>query len=716
MDMTAHRPLSLRIQTEAPRALPLPEKLEGLRDLAYNVYWTWHPRAQDLFRRIDRQVWSATRSPVSVLQARLDFSELLDTPEFMAEYHSVLDEFDAYMENTTKHWWGRRYRGEDQKPPIAYFCAEYGLHESIQLYSGGLGVLAGDHLKAASDMGLPLVAVGLFYRQGYFRQSIDADGHQEHHYPRLDPHDLPLLRVLDPRSGRPLMVSIPFEGRHVHAAVWQCRVGRVPLLLLDTDIAENEEADRPITAQLYVRGRDMRLYQEIVLGVGGVRVLDALSVKPGVFHLNEGHSAFLLIERVHQLTKQGVSFDEAKERIKAHSVFTIHTPVPAGNERYDAGLTRKLISPLLHEANIDVDAVLGLGLGVDDDRGIFDMTAFGLRLSRHANAVSQLHAATANETWKDSVGFEIDGVTNGVHMPSWLGGPLRALYESHGTNLDDFGPNDHSSRLWEHMEQLSDTALWHSHQRQKLELAYFVRKRLRRQLSRHGESPEELRALDEVLGPDVLTIGFARRFATYKRAALLFSNEERLARLMEAAGRPVQFLFAGKAHPADRPGQKVIQDIFQKSRQGPFKGRFFILEDYDIRIGRHMVQGVDVWLNNPRRPLEASGTSGMKAAANGVPNASVLDGWWDEGFDNDNGWAIGTREQADSEAEQDQADADSLYRILENEIVPLYYGRGDDGLPHGWIKRMRLSIAKSLWQFSTTRMLTEYVDRMYLPK
>ncbi|MFZ9888162.1 MAG: alpha-glucan family phosphorylase, partial [Myxococcota bacterium] len=664
--------------------LPLPQKLEGLRRLAYNLYWAWHPRAQELFKRIDRVVWGETSNPIEVLKARLDYSELLDTPEFMAEYHTVLDEFDAYMASTDHTWWGRRYRTEERKPTIAYFCAEFGLHESVRLYSGGLGVLAGDHLKSASDMGLPLVGVGLFYRQGYFRQSIDADGHQEHAYPHLDPKEMPLTRVIDPRSGRPLLVSVPFGGRDVHAAVWQVCVGRVPLLLLDTDIAENEAADRPITAQLYVRGREMRLYQEIVLGVGGVRVLDALGIKPEVFHLNEGHSAFLLVERMQQLTRAGASFEEARDRIKSESVFTIHTPVPAGNERYDSSLTRRLISPVLAGANLDVERVLQLGLGVDDDPGTFDMTAFGLRLSRHANAVSQLHAETANETWKKGIGYEIYGITNGVHMPTWLGGPLRGVYESHGANLDDLASASPSAKVWEHMEAVSDSTLWHNHQRQKLELAFFVQTRLRSQLARHGESPEALRALDDALRPDVLTIGFARRFATYKRAALLFSDEQRLARLVSDAKRPVQFLFAGKAHPADRPGQKVIQEIFQRSRSEAFRGKVFILEDYDMRVGRTMVQGVDVWLNNPKRPLEASGTSGMKAAANGVPNASILDGWWDEGFDADNGWAIGTREQlADADA-QDRADAESLYRILEQEIVPLYYDRAEDGLPRSW--------------------------------
>jgi starch phosphorylase len=690
------------IPVEAPRALPLPSKFEGLGRLAYNVYWAWHPKVQELFKRIEPHVWSRTRNPVSVLRARGRWAELLDQPEFRAEYHSVLDAFDDYMGNSERHWWGRRYRG-DTHATMAYFCAEYGLHESLRLYSGGLGVLAGDHLKTA------------FYRQGYFRQSIDADGHQEHAYPALDPSEMPVQQIIDPKTGRPLRVSVPFENRDVHVAAWLCQVGRVPLILLDTDIPENDEADRPITAQLYVRGRDMRLYQEIVLGVGGVRVLDALGIEPGTFHLNEGHSAFLLVERMRKMMQHGTSLDDAMARVRQHSVFTIHTPVPAGNERYDAGLTRRLVSPMLHGTHIDMERLLQLGLGSDNDPSIFDMTAFGLRLSRSANAVSQLHAATANGTWKDAVGYEILGVTNGVHMPSWVGQPMRGALEQPGHDLDDLGQPNEQKHVDAHLDELPDHMLWHNHQRQKLELAYFVRHRLRKQLARHGESPEILTALDECISQNTLTIGFARRFATYKRAALLFSQPERLAALVGHPDRPVHFVFAGKAHPADRPGQAMIQEIFQKSRSDMFRGKVFILEDYDIRVGRFLVQGVDVWLNNPRRPLEASGTSGMKAAANGVPNASVLDGWWDEGFDEDNGWAIGSRDQNPDQGAQDASDADSLYRVLEEGIVPLYYDRGDDGLPHKWIARMRNAIRKSLWQFSTTRMLEEYVDRMYLP-
>lgn len=700
-----------RIPVEAGAGFALPPKLEGLRRLAYNMYWSWHPRAQALFKRIDHKEWEKTRNPVAVLEAPVNFGELLDNPEFMAEYHSVLSDFDAYM-NREDSWWQRSQLGDHM---IAYFCAEFGLYESLNLYSGGLGILAGDHLKTASDTGTPFLGVGLFYRQGYFRQSIDADGHQEHAYPQLDPRSMPVRRVLDPRSGRPLLIEVPLPERTVHAGVWLAEVGTVPLLLLDTDIPENAASDRPITHQLYVRGRSMRLHQQVLLGVGGKRVLRALGLEAPTYHLNEGHSAIALVECMRELTETGVSFDDALQQVRAKTVFTIHTPVPAGNERYDANLLRHLVTPLLENSGMPVDRVLELGRGVDNDAGMFDMTAFCLRVARRANAVSQLHGKTANGTWNHVTSNEILGLTNGVHMPSWLGEPMQELYSSFGLNLDDLSAEGGRGRLWERMGEISDQQLWQAHQQQKTALSFFLRSRIRKQLARHGESPEDLSAVDHVLDPNVLTIGFARRFATYKRAALLFSDEGRLAHLLRNSERPVQIVFAGKAHPADRPGQQVIQEIFQRTRREPFLGKIFILEDYDIRIGRYLVQGVDIWLNNPRRPLEASGTSGMKAAANGVPNASILDGWWDEGYDGTNGWAIGEREGVADEGLQDSRDAESLYRTLEEQIIPLYYDRRGEFSPR-WVSVMRHAIASSLWRFSTTRMVEDYVNRMYLER
>ncbi len=691
----------------------LPRQLEGLRRLAYNLYWTWHPEVRVLFNRIDAGGWARYRNPIPVLQDMRDWSRVLDDTDFLVEYETILARFDAYIANGAGHWFQRRH-GDELSGPIAYFCAEFGLHESLGIYSGGLGVLAGDHCKAASDMALPFVGVGLLYRHGYFRQAIDADGHQEHAYPDYDPARLPLLRVIDD-EGEPILVPVEFPGRTVQATVWLAQVGRVPLLLLDTDIPENELADRPITHQLYVRGREMRLHQEMVLGVGGVRLLRILGIEPAAWHLNEGHSAFMLVERARELTAAGQPQEAALEQVRRDAVFTIHTPVSAGNERFDVGLVRLLATPLVEGSGLDLDRVVELGIGTDGDEGSFDMTAFSLRLTRGANAVSQLHAGTANGTWLGTPRSAILGITNGIHAPTWLGRPMAELFANLGADLDAMSDETPEGRFWERLDAITDGDLWKAHRRQKRELAVFVRGRLLRQFARHGASPVVLESVEHVLDPEVLTIGFARRFATYKRAALLFSDEDRLARLLWNEERPVQVIFAGKAHPADRPGQRVIRDIFERTQAPRLAGRAFILEDYDMRIARYLVQGVDVWLNNPRRPLEASGTSGMKAAANGIVNVSVLDGWWDEGWTGTNGWAIGGREQSSDEEAQDAADAADLYRILEEEVVPRWYERDDKGLPQAWVELMKASIASNIWRFSTTRMLEEYVEQLYLP-
>jgi len=712
--------LLVRVPTLPGTSFRLPPQLEGLRRLSYNLWWSWHPAAKNLFNRVDGAAWARYRDPIPVLSGSVAWSHLLDDPAFMAEYQAVVGDFDRYMSNGADHWFHRRHAAA-LHGPIAYFCAEYGFHESLGIYSGGLGVLAGDHVKSASDMALPLVGVGLMYRQGYFRQTIDADGHQEHAYPDFDLTRHPLLRVVD-AEGDPLTVAVDLPDRSLAIAVWLAQVGRVPVLLLDTDIPENDPADRPITHILYVRGREMRLHQELVLGVGGVRAIRALGIEPAVWHLNEGHSAFLLAERAREHVAAGLSLDEAFARVKRDSVFTIHTPVSAGNERFDVDLVRRLAGPLLDgdgratTGGVPTERVLEIGRGVDGDPRQFDMTAFSLRLTTRANAVSQLHATTANATWQGLMDGSILGITNGVHSPTWIGRPLRDLFARYlDADLDDLDGKSDGRRWWERLDRIPDAELWDAHRRQKLELAIFARGRLRAQFGRHGEAPSVLEELERVLDPAALTIGFARRFATYKRAAMIFSDMDRLERLLWDADRPVQLIFAGKAHPADRPGQQVIQEIFARSRSSKLRGRVFILEDYDMRIARFLVQGVDVWLNNPRRPLEASGTSGMKAAANGVVNVSVLDGWWDEGWTGSNGWAIGGRETNPDEGAQDWADALDLYRILEQEVVPRYYDRDRDGLPRAWVAQMRASIASTIWRFSTTRMLHEYTERMYLP-
>jgi starch phosphorylase len=711
---------SVRLSTLPGASFRLPPQLEGLRRLAYNLYWSWHPEARVLFSYVDNTAWSRYRNPVAVLSGSIHWPDHLENSAFMAEYGEVIRAFDRYMSNGTDHWF-RRKHGAELSGPIAYFCAEYGFYESLGIYSGGLGILAGDHTKTASDMALPFVGVGLLYRKGYFRQTIDADGHQEHAYPDYDVSRLPLLRVQGP-DGDPLFVSVELPGRTIQIAVWCAQVGRAPVLLLDTDVPENDEADRPISHILYVRGREMRLHQELVLGVGGVRALRALGIAPAVWHLNEGHSAFLLAERAREFVGAGATLDEAFERAKRDAVFTIHTPVSAGNERFEADLVRRVAGPLFdgdgrpQTGGVPVERVLELGRGVDGSATDFDMTAFSLRLTNGANAVSRLHAETANATWYSVAPTSIRAITNGIHTPSWVGTPTRELLENHlGGDLDQLDDSTEASRFWERIERLPATALWEAHMRQKRELSIFARGRLRSQFARHGEAPSVLEELENVLDPEVLTVGFARRFATYKRASLLFTDIPRLARLLWNEERPVQIVFAGKAHPADRPGQQVIQEIFSRSRSPELRGRVFILEDYDMRIARFLVQGVDVWLNNPRRPLEASGTSGMKASANGVVNVSVLDGWWDEGFSGDNGWAIGGRASNPDEAAQDWADALDLYRILEEEIAPRYYERDAKGLPKPWIDKMRRSIATTIWRFSTTRMLHEYVERLYLP-
>jgi starch phosphorylase len=711
---------SLRVPTLSGYDFGLPRGLEGLGELAYNLWWSWTPRAGSLFSRIGGIAWSRYRNPIAVLTSveRSRWAELAADEDFVVDASRLLDEFNRYMENGSDSWY-RRSEADDPAQalpgPVAYFCAEYGIHESMQIYSGGLGVLAGDHLKSASDAALPFVGVGLLYRRGYFRQQIDADGHQEHAQPDLDPGQLPLRRARG-ADGNPLGVSVEFPDREVHAAVWVAQVGRVPLLLLDTDIAENDPADRPITHILYVRGREMRLCQEMILGIGGVRALRELGISPAVWHLNEGHSAFLLLERARELLAggSGMAPREALRRAGRDSVFTIHTPVPAGNEVFDRGLATKNLSRILEPMGLPAGELMELGRGhTDDPQAGFDMTAFVLRHASDANAVSQLHGTTATATWQEIAGHPIQAITNGVHVSTWLGRPIRRLYEralgaSLGTDLTD-------PQLVERLSDVEDTDLWASHLQQKREFMDFTEQRLARQFARHGESPDELRRVDNALNPAALTIGFARRFATYKRADLLFRDEERLARLLSDEERPVQVVLAGKAHPADRPGQQVIQRIFELTRSERLRGRVFILEDYDIRIARFLVAGVDIWLNNPRRPMEASGTSGMKAALNGIPSLSILDGWWDEGFNGRNGWAIGDRTPDGDDAAQDEADADALYRLLEEEIVPRFFGLDSDGVPRAWVAIMREAVAGSLWQFSSARMLREYVSRLYLP-
>ena len=700
--------------------IELPREVQGLYELAYNLWWTWNPKAIDLFAAIDSRAWSHYHNPVQMLinVERRQWEQLIDNDTFLEAYSSLLDDFQGYMSGAAHSWFWRQYP-QYERGPVAYLSMEYGVHQALAIYSGGLGILSGDHLKSASDLAVPLVAVGLLYRSGYFQQTVDPDGHQQHTYPEYDFSRLPVRPVAGP-TGRDVVVSVPIADREVQVKVWLAQVGRVPLLLLDSDIADNDPADRPITTMLYVQGRAMRLAQEIVLGIGGVRALKACGLEPSAWHINEGHSALLQLERIAgELSNGAESFDDALQRVRATTVFTTHTPVPAGNETFDGDLAWRYLGPWGERLGIGWDGVRAQAqTDPHHPDGALNLTALALRTARFANGVSAIHAAVSRRMWQPLFGADeadavpIDHVTNGVHLPTWLGDEMQELLRRH------LGPEwqgqIHYPSAVEKLAEVPVEELWQAHQAQKKRLGRFTQSRLRDQLARHGRSPEELREVESFFRPEALTIGFARRFATYKRANLVFTDPHELRRLISDEERPVQILFAGKAHPADRPGQDLIQHIFQLSQQPPFRGRVFFLENYDMRVARMLVQGVDVWLNTPRRPLEASGTSGQKAGMNGALNCSVLDGWWPEAFDGTNGWAIGRQEVLDDVGKQDIEDAHALYAVLAEEIVPTYFERDERGLPLRWLQMMGRSIATIAPLFSSDRMVRDYVTKAYL--
>jgi starch phosphorylase len=701
--------------------IELPPEAAPLYDLAYNLWWTWNPEAQRLFAAIDGAAWSRYQNPVQMLinVAPARWEALLDNEPFMESLEAVVGEFERYRKGSDGTWFQRAYP-QANGDLFAYFSMEYGLHSCLPIYSGGLGVLSGDHCKSASDLGLPFVAVGLLYRHGYFRQSLNPEGLQQHSYPEYDFSRLPLRPAAGP-TGSEVRVSIPLKDRQIQARVWIAQVGRVPLLLLDTDIAENDPADRPITDILYIRGREMRLIQEMVLGVGGVLALRTLGLKPTVWHLNEGHCAFLQLERLRQaLAASEEPFEEAVAEIRRQAVFTTHTPVPAGNEQFDISLARPYLEPWSAQLRTTTDELLALGNAEGPGVGqSLNLTAVALRTTCRANGVSQLNGEIADGRWRHlfpDLGPEdraVHAITNGIHAPTWLGLPLRRLFDR------ALGGRWQEALLepaaWQAIFSIPDEELWAAHLQQKKRLGRFLRSRTREQAARHGEAPDALRQIESSFDPEALTLGFARRFATYKRAQLVFSDLERLKTCLMDARRPVQLIFAGKAHPADRPGQEVIQKIFRLAHTEGLKGKVFLIEDYDMRVGAMMVQGVDVWLNTPRRPQEASGTSGQKAAINGAPNFSVLDGWWPEAYDAGNGWAIGDEEEPLEDAAQDAADAASFYEILEQQVVPAYYQRGEDGLPQAWLQRMKRSIASVAPHFNSDRMVRDYVVDSYEP-
>jgi starch phosphorylase len=699
--------------------IELPREVDGLLELAYNLWWTWTPTARHLFASITPETWARYRNPVELLLNfdRTNWEGVLQRDAFGPAYDGVLREFKAYVDPQRPTWFSQRFADYDGGP-IAYFSMEYGIHQSLAVYSGGLGVLSGDHCKSASDLGLPFVAVGLAYRRGYFRQAVDADGFQQHHFPEYDFTRLPLRPALD-GGGRRVTVQVPLPGRQVAVRVWLAQVGRVPLLLLDTDIAANDPADRPISGVLYVRGREMRLAQETVLGIGGVKALTALGIRPAAWHINEGHSALLQVERLRQALEKGGEPAAVLKSLARTTAFTTHTPVAAGNEQFD----RHMAEPYLEAAapaGVEAHELLDLGRADHDEPNQpLNLTALALRTSSYANGVSRLNGEVADRMWRHlSPGAPaeeplVDAITNGVHIPTWLGLELRTLLRGHlGTTWyeDLLG-----TEAWEKVAEISDKEIWDAHQGQKERLLRFTRARMRKQYGRHGRSPGELREIAKMFRADALTIGFARRFATYKRAGLLFSDLHRVRQLLDHAERPVQIFLAGKAHPADRAGQDLIRHLVQLSREPDLKGRVVFLENYDMRVARMLVQGCDVWLNTPRRPLEASGTSGQKAAINGLLNLSILDGWWPEGWDGENGFAFGSEEPAADEWEQDQEDALALYHTLEEEVVPAYFERDEDGLPRAWIGRMRRAMTTIGPRFSSSRMVRDYVEKAYMP-
>ena len=715
---------TLQIPTLTHTEIEIPVELSGLRGLMYNLWWTWSHPAHRLFHRIDPMRWQHYHNPVELL-INLEahrWEQLLLDEDFLAQYREVMDDFDRYMSVDAETWFDRTHPGY-VGGPVAYFSTEYGWHHALGIYSGGLGILSGDHCKSASDEGIPFVGVGLMYRRGYFQQTIDTDGHQQHYYPDYDVRRLPLCLVADD-DGRQATVDVPLHDRIVRVRMWLAQVGRVPVLLLDSNLIENAPQDRPITSILYVRGREMRLCQEILLGIGGVRALRALGIRPGVWHMNEGHSALMGLERARErVEKDHVSFEAALRRTGTDTVFTTHTPVPAGNETFERGLIRKYFGDFAKKVGTPIDDLLALGRASSDTGGgadVFNLTALAIRTSSATNGVSDLHGKVADGIWRTlfpgvpqdrpAVGH----VTNGVHTPTWVGPETLELLQRHLgrdvlDHLDDPGFADSVLAIPDH-------ELWDAHLAQKRRLVDFARTRVQSQFARHGRSPDELAGVATFLDPDRLTIGFARRFATYKRAALIFRDLERLRAIVADDHRPVQILFAGKAHPADRPGQDLIREICRTAAASDLKGRILFLENYNMRIARYLVQGVDVWLNTPRRPQEASGTSGMKVALNGGLNCSVLDGWWCEGYDAEHGWAIGDAKDWHDAERQDADDADSLYRTLADGVVPAYYNKdAATGLPLAWIGRMKRAIGALAPRFSTSRMLREYAEGTYLP-
>ncbi len=709
------------IRRETPNHFHLPRRIARLGELAFNLWWVWNPDAQSLYSMIDKDLWDRLyHNPVEFLQKveRPRLNAVTNDRYYLDLYDRAMKEFDFYMTGEN-NWFSQTYSNLSGDGQIAYFSFEFGLAESLPVYAGGLGILSGDHLKESSDLGLPLVGVGFIYNQGYFSQHITEDGWQETRNRMLDFSSMPITNLYD-ENGEPLTIDVDLPGRKVYARLYQVQVGRVPLYLLSTNIDQNSQADRELTARLYSNDPETRISQEIMLGIGGVRALRRLGYDPTVWHMNEGHSAFLVLERIREYMKTGMTFEQASDEVKKTNVFTTHTPVPAGNDQFPVWLMDKYFTAFWPELGMTRDEFIDLARHNQSWGEMFSMPVLALRLSEQRNAVSELHGQVSRAMWHflwpdrsvDEV--PIEHITNGIHMGSWLARRMAVLFEIYLGH--DWYQRQDDPDLWAQVENIPDGELWAVRQHLKRKLLNFANERIREEWRQGHVHPVQVVAGGVLLEPYSLTIGFARRFATYKRASLIMRDYQRLMRIITNSKMPVQIIFSGKAHPADEPGKLLIQQVYRAVKDAQMAGRLVFLEDYDMNVARHMVQGVDVWLNTPRRPNEASGTSGMKAAVNGVLNFSVLDGWWHEAYNGRNGWSIGSDKEYASPEEQDEADAQEIYDKLENEIIPLYYNRrSSDKLPGEWIGRMKELIRTLAPQFNTMRMIKEYMNEMYLP-
>jgi starch phosphorylase len=692
----------------------LPERLLGLGEIAENLWWSWHPAARMLFKMLNRQAWKESgHNPDKMLKElpKEDLESSANDPDYLRHFDVVLSRFRKEIGEEGCHLLDRTV--DSRVPVIAYFSAEYGLHRSLPFYAGGLGFLAGDYIKECSDLRIPLVAIGFMYPEGYVHQVVSEDGWQESRDQFLDREAASISRVLD-KEGKHLVVKVPLTEPPIYVAIWRVDVGRVPLYLMDTDMERNDPWNRVITARLYTGDKEQRLRQEIVLGIGGSEVLEMLGIKHSVTHLNEGHPAFAILEGIRDLVQKGMSYEDAARQVRETTVFTTHTPVPAGHDIFPFPLMEKYFHSYWSFLGLDRDAFLKLGVHPKEPNAGFNMTAFALRMSGYCNGVSRKHGEVTRRMWQSlwpglpEDKIPIDHVTNGVHVPTWTEPKVELLFNTY------LGPDwldDHDNPvIWEMIEEIPNEELWKTHYWLKIKLIDAIRYRARQRWTKDRVSPSIVVAGGAMLDPSILTIGFARRFATYKRADLIFHDMEWLKSLLNDRWRPIQIVFAGKAHPADDPGKRVLQRIFNAARDPEMGGRIAFVEDYGEQLAQYLVHGVDIWLNNPIPPMEASGTSGMKAALNGVPNLSIADGWWIEGFNGRNGWAFGEEDVSDN---RDHADAKAIFRILEEEILPLYYKISEDGVPHDWVKVMKASIKSNAAKFSARRMVKDYVQKFY---